>query len=82
MSKRWFIAVAFCHRFLAKAAVTAALRLSWVLERSVPNSIQAVPRFRMLVVVGAIAAAGRSGVEEMYCVQYLDVGCDVCCHVA
>ena len=34
------------------------------------------------VMVGAIAAAGRSGVEEMYCVQYLDVGCDVCCHVA
>ena len=25
-----------------------------------------------------IAAAGRSGVEEVYGVLYLDVGCDVC----
>jgi hypothetical protein len=37
-------------------------------------------------VVGAalesIAAAGRSGVEEVYGVLYLDVGCDVCCCVA
>jgi hypothetical protein len=82
LSNRWFIAVAFCHRFLAKAAVTAALRLSCVLDRNVPNSIQAASQFRMLVMVGAIAAAGRSGVEEMYCVLYLDVGCDVCCHVA
>jgi hypothetical protein len=82
LSKRWFIAVAFCHRFLAKPAVTAALRFSCALDRSVPNSIQAAPRLRMLVVVGAIAAAGRSGVEEMYCVLYLDVGCDVGCHVA
>ena len=30
----------------------------------------------------SIAAAGRSGVEEMYGVLYLDVGCDVCCSVA
>jgi hypothetical protein len=29
-----------------------------------------------------IAAAGRSGVEEVYGVLYLDVGCDVCCSVA
>jgi hypothetical protein len=37
-------------------------------------------------VVGAdlvsIAAAGRSGIEEVYGVLYLDVGCDVCCSVA
>jgi hypothetical protein len=26
----------------------------------------------------SIAAAGRSGVEEVYGVLYLDVGCDVC----
>jgi uncharacterized membrane protein len=36
-------------------------------------------------VVGAylvsIAAAGRSGVEEVYGVLYLDVRCDVCCSV-
>jgi hypothetical protein len=30
----------------------------------------------------SIAAAGRSGVEEVYGVLYLDVGCDVCCSVA
>ncbi|MEA2655398.1 MAG: hypothetical protein QOI23_763, partial [Chloroflexota bacterium] len=82
LSNRWFIAVAFDHRFLAKPAVTAALRFSCALDRNVPNSIQAAPRLRMFVVFGTIAAAGRSGVEEMYCVQYLDVGCDVCCHVA
>jgi hypothetical protein len=62
--------------------VTAALLFSCDLDRNVPNSIQAAPRLRMLVMIGAIAAAGRSGVEEMYCVLYLDVGCDVCCHVA
>ncbi len=28
---------------------------------------------------GPIAAAGRGGVEEVYGVPYLDVGCDVCC---
>ena len=28
-----------------------------------------------------IAAAGRSGIEEVYGVLYLDVGCDVCCSV-
>jgi hypothetical protein len=28
-----------------------------------------------------IAAAGRSGVEEVYGVPYLDVGCDVWFHV-
>jgi hypothetical protein len=31
--------------------------------------------------VDAIAAAGRSGVEEVYGVPYLDVGCDVWFHV-
>jgi uncharacterized membrane protein len=30
----------------------------------------------------SIAAAGRSGVEEVYGVLYLDVRCDVCCSVA
>jgi len=32
-------------------------------------------------VVDLIAAAGRSGVEEVYGVPYLDVGCDVWFHV-
>jgi len=84
LSKRWFIAVALDHRFLAKPAVTSCLRFSCALDRNVPNSIQAppAPRLRMLVMVGVIAAAGRSGVEEVYGVPYLDVGCDVCFHVA
>jgi len=30
----------------------------------------------------SIAAAGRSGVQEVYGVLYLDVGCDVCFGVA
>jgi hypothetical protein len=42
--------------------------------------------FLVVAVVGvdlvSIAAAGRSGVEEVYGVLYLDVGCDVCCSVA
>jgi hypothetical protein len=32
--------------------------------------------------IADIAAAGRSGVEEVYGVPYLDVGCDVFFHVA
>jgi hypothetical protein len=45
---------------------------------------QAVAVFVETVVGGnrmPIAAAGRSGVEEVYGVLYLDVGCDVCCSV-
>jgi hypothetical protein len=37
---------------------------------------------RVCRLAGAIAAAGRSGVEEVYGVPYLDVGCDVYFHVA
>lgn len=33
-------------------------------------------------VVCSIAAVGRSGVEEVYGVPYLDVGCDVWFHVS
>ena len=48
-----------------------------------PVTIQAFTTcVRIHVMVGAIAAAGRSGVEEVYGVPYLDVGCDVCFHVA
>jgi hypothetical protein len=32
--------------------------------------------------IADIAAAGRSGIEEVYGVPYLDVGCDVFFHVA
>ena len=90
MSKRWFMAVAFCHRSLANLAVRARVRFSWTRDRCVPLITQTASpvgcargrSLRMLVVIGAIAAAGRSGVEEMYGVPYLDVGCDVCFHVA
>jgi hypothetical protein len=34
-----------------------------------------------VVRTAAIAAAGRSGVEKVYGVPYLDVGCDVWFHV-
>jgi hypothetical protein len=70
------------HRSLAKFAVRASLRFSWALDRCVPVSIQPAFTVRIRVVVGAIAAAGRSGIEEVYGVPYLDVGCDVCFHVA
>ena len=46
---------------------------------------QAVAVFVEAVVGGnrmTIAAAGRSGIEEVYGVLYLDVGCDVCFSVA
>jgi hypothetical protein len=76
------MAVACCSRFLAKPAVRASLRLSGAVDRCVRASIQRVRSFRILVMLGDIAAAGRSGIEEMYGVPYLDVGCDVCFHVA
>ena len=82
MSKRWFIDVTRCHRSLAKLAVSAMRRLSGFLNLVLMTIQNPAPRVRIRVVIGAIAAAGRSGVEEMYCVLYLDVGCDVCCHVA
>ena len=67
-----------------------------MLECALPAGAQAAPAamelegqpIAVLVesVVGAhlvsIAAAGRSGIEEVYGVLYLDVGCDVCCSVA
>jgi hypothetical protein len=79
LSKRWFMVVARCHRSLAKLAVRARLRFSWARTRCVPMTIQ---RASIRVVVGVIAAAGRSGIEEVYGVPYLDVRCDVCFHVA
>jgi hypothetical protein len=67
-----------------------------MLESALPASAEAAATtvqlerkaiaFLVEPVVGAqlvsIAAAGRSGVEEVYGVLYLDVGCDVCCCVA
>jgi hypothetical protein len=82
LSKRWFIGVERCHGSLANVAVRASVRLSWALDRCVPEIIQSARSVRIVVMVGAIAAAGRSGIEEVYGVPYLDVGCDVCFHVA
>ena len=46
-------------------------------RKAVAVLVEAVVRgYRM-----TIAAAGRSGVEEVYGVLYLDVGCDVGCSV-
>ena len=80
MSNRWLTgAVAWSHRSLAKrggfrkVSIRAGRRLIAAIQRGL-----GVGRS----VVGAIAAAGRSGVEEVYGVPYLDVGCDVCFHVA
>jgi hypothetical protein len=43
-------------------------------RKAVAVLVEAVVRgYRM-----TIAAAGRSGIEEVYGVLYLDVGCDVC----
>jgi hypothetical protein len=82
LSKRWFKEVARCHRSLAKLAVSAMGRLSGFLNLGLITIQTPTFHVRICVVIGAIAAAGRSGVEEMYSVLYLDVGCDVCCHVA
>jgi hypothetical protein len=63
-----------------------------MLDDALPASAEAAPATMELerkavavlveAVVGGyrvtIAAAGRSGVEEVYGVLYLDVGCDVC----
>jgi len=47
-------------------------------RKAVAVLVEAVVRgYRM-----TIAAAGRSGIEEVYGVLYLDVGCDVCFSVA
>ena len=64
---------------VALAAGAQAASTAVELER------QAIADFVEAVVGGdrvSIAAAGRSGVEEVYGVLYLDVGCDVCFSVA
>ena len=58
--------------------------------KAAPTSVQ-LERQAVAVLVVAVADAcsqlffiavtGRSGVEEVYGVPYLDVGCDVACHV-
>ena len=67
-----------------------------MLEKALPASAEAaattmeLERKAIAVLVEAmiglylvsIAAAGRSGVQEVYGVLYLDVGCDVCFGVA
>jgi hypothetical protein len=60
------------------------VRMSLVRGRRLTGTTQLVlgGRFWLVGLVGAIAAVGRSGVEEVYGVPYLDVGCDVYFHVA
>ena len=56
-------------------AASAAVKLE---RQSIALFVEAVVGGHLV----PIAAAGRSGVEEVYGVLYLDVGCDVCCSVA
>jgi hypothetical protein len=63
----------------ASAAGTQAAAAAVELEgQPVPCFVETVVEAHVVV---AIAAAGRSGVEEVYGVHYLDVGCDVWFHV-
>jgi hypothetical protein len=58
---------------LTASAETAAATVE-LQRKAVAVFVEAVVRgYRV-----TIAAAGRSGVEEVYGVLYLDVGCDVC----
>jgi hypothetical protein len=56
-------------------AATAAVKLE---RKAVAVLVEPVVHDR---VRRLIAAAGRSGVEEVYGVPYLDVGCDVLVHI-
>ena len=58
---------------LAAGAETAAATVE-LQGQAVAVLVEAVVHAQ---VVDVIAAAGRSGVEEVYGVPYLDVGCDV-----
>lgn len=63
----------------ALPAGTKAAAASVELERqAIPVLVETVVESE---VVDVIAAAGRSGVEKVYGVPYLDVGCDVWFHV-
>jgi len=57
-------------------AASAAVKLE---RQPVPMLVEPVVEGEVAVQV--IAVAGRSGVEEVYGVPYLDVGCDVWFHV-
>jgi hypothetical protein len=63
------------------ATVVAAAAALPVIPGRVQAIIHRFPGLALRIVV-TIAAVGRSGVEEVYGVPYLDVGCDVCFHVA
>jgi len=59
-------------------AAAAAVELE---RQAVAVLVEPVVHAERIDVVGVIAAAGRSGVEKVYGVPYLDVGCDVWFHV-
>jgi hypothetical protein len=64
------------------AAGAQAAAAAVALERkAVAMLVEPVVHAERVDMVGLIAAAGRSGVEKVYGVPYLDVGCDVCFHV-
>jgi hypothetical protein len=62
------------------AAGAKAAAASVELERQ-PVALLVVAVVQTEAVLDPIAVAGRSGVEEVYGVLYLDVGCDVWFHV-
>ena len=78
LSKRWFKTVRrVAGRLATVVAAAAALPV-------IPGRFQAIIHVVPGLALGVfpIAAVGRGGVEEVYGVPYLDVGCDVCFHVA
>jgi len=60
-------------------AAAAAVKLEGQLVAVLVETV--VETYNRHVVGHVIAVAGRSGIEEVYGVPYLDVGCDVWFHV-
>jgi len=82
LSNRWLTgAEALDHISSATRGGFRNISIRLTRSRRLPGGIQR-GLGEHIGIVGAIAAAGRSGVEEVYGVPYLDVGCDVCFHDA
>ena len=80
MSKRWLMG-AWARSQASAASLRGCENVSIRLLRR-GRIISAIQRGLRLIRGLAIAAAGRGGIEEVYGVPYLDVGCDVCFHEA
>jgi len=65
---------------LAAGAEAAATAVKFQ-RQHVAVLVEPVVETQLEIPVEVIAVAGRSGIEEVYCVPYLDVGCDVWFHV-